>query len=768
VNQMKFLSYVGSTATLVCSPTNIHAQEANDGGVTEIVVTAQKRAENVQDVPIAINAIGAQDILEKRITGSDDLVRQFPNLSIKQSSPVNSGFSIRGVGTQNFHVTSQSAIGMYADEISLASPYTGTLGLYDLERIEVLRGPQNTLFGRNTTGGAVNFISAKPDPDAGLTGYGRVNVGRFNRVDVEGAVGVPLGETLGVRGAFQVQTRDGPFTNVDTGEKLGSTRKYSGRLTLGWTPDKATEILLSGHVGYNRGSRPPRKASGAFMPDGTPCNVRLTSVDRFLEPNGCVAIASKNGSQYNPSLAGWRNAHDGASTVADVDYEGGYLRLSHDFGGFSLTNITAYDRTSVNYVDGDGLPFVGFQVTQDATYDVFSHETRLASTSVGPFQWLLGAYYSYEKDNLGTIVRNGAGGPPAFAATPFVFLDQKTQIYSIYGQADYDVTDALSIGGGLRWTRDAKAAVRYNGVILDSETGQANAPRLPTDFLFTRKFIEGLGVPSARANIQQEVEKVAGKIGLKYKFIDDVMMYANYSTGFKSGSFDVRALAIANGSANSPVRPESIEAYEVGFKSSLLNRKLQFNAAMFHYDWKDLQAFAVDPVLGPVFINLPRSRLQGVEAELAFAPGGGLNVNVSGAYLDSKVIDVGTLAPSSAIKGAPIQQAPKWTFNGDISQSVDIGSNLLTARVNARYSDEQFITLTADPVQRIKSATFVDSSISFDFGTRTQHKITVYADNILSERTCYSLNSASSLTGVDLCNPNEGTVLYGMTFSTRW
>src|SRR6186713_2479394 len=147
----------------------------------EVLVTAQKREQNIQDVPIALDAVSRDAIIAQRISGPDDLIKMLPNLSLKTASAVNSGFAIRGVGTQNFHLTAQQAVGLYFDEVSQVTPFTSQLGLFDMERIEVLRGPQNTLFGRNTTGGAVNFISRRPDPKEGTNGYAQVNVGNFEK-----------------------------------------------------------------------------------------------------------------------------------------------------------------------------------------------------------------------------------------------------------------------------------------------------------------------------------------------------------------------------------------------------------------------------------------------------------------------------------------------------------------------------------------------------------------------------------------------------------
>lgn len=755
---------------------------APEGGIVDIVVTARKRSENVQSIPIAIDALGGDTLLQRRIADPTDLARQFPNISFKQSSAVNAGISIRGVGTQNFHLTAQQAVGQYLDEVSLVTPFTSTLGLFDLERVEVLRGPQNTLFGRNTTGGAINYVSRRPDPDAGFNGYARINAGRFDRIDVEGAIGIPLGERLAIRVAGQIQTRDGPFRDVATGQKIGSTRKYSGRFGLGWEPDADTSVLLSGHVGYNRGSRLPRKAVGRFLPNGvTPCPENLLGVEQFEHVNNCVSTG-KGGLTFNPSLGRWRDAYDAGSNRADIDFEGGSLRFNHDFGGFTITSISSFDRTKINYAEeGGGLPYAQFQVFQDGTYDVYSHEMRAASTGGGPLKWIMGGYWSYEKDNLATTVRNNFAGPPTLAVVPMVSIDQKAEIYSFYGQADYALTSRLNFGVGVRWTKDNKKGLRDVITVLDSTNGLPGAPRLPGDFYFDRDFLTGLatgftrpcgpGVVACRGPLtplRQDVSKVAGKISLDYKIADDAMIYGSYSRGFKSGSFDIRAQGVFNGTGNTPVRPETLDAYEVGLKSRLLDRKLQLNVAVFRYDWKDLQAFGQVPILGPAYINVPKARLTGVEADVKLSPGGGFQLDLAGAWLDSEVRNVGTLTPQTAKVGSPLQQSPRWSFNGTASQAIDLGSNRLTGRVTGRYQGSMYNELTKARSGYVNPSFFVDTAIDFEFGENGRHQVSLYADNVTSEKTCVRKEPFDGLSNTNTCIPNEGTVLYGITFMTRW
>src|SRR5688572_24992928 len=297
LKKLTLLAICGASLLVAHSPAVAQTEDAT--ALEEVVVTAQKREQNIQEVPIAIDALSRDTILAQRIAGPDDLVKLLPNLSLKTASAVNSGFAIRGVGTNNFHLTAQQAVGLYFDEVSQVTPFTSQLGLFDMERIEVLRGPQNTLFGRNTTGGAVNFITRRPNPEDGTNGYINANLGNFGRLDGEGAVGFALGETFAIRAAAQIQNRDGVFTDVESGDKIGSTDRKSARLGLGWTPSDASEAWLSVHYGESDPKRVPRKATGRFLADNvTPCPNNTTGAPQFDGASDCFA-RNKTGVLYN-------------------------------------------------------------------------------------------------------------------------------------------------------------------------------------------------------------------------------------------------------------------------------------------------------------------------------------------------------------------------------------------------------------------------------------------------------------------------------------
>src|SRR6185503_12905527 len=641
----KLFAALCGTATITAGGQVLAQSEEPAATLEEVVVTAQKREQNVQDVPIAIDALSRDTILSRRITGPDDLVKQLPNLSLKTASAVNSGFAIRGVGTNNFHLTAQQAVGLYFDEVSQVTPFTSQLGLFDMERIEVLRGPQNTLFGRNTTGGAVNFITRRPQAEDGTNGYVNLNAGNFGKLDGEGAIGFAMGEHFAMRLAAQIQNRDGVFTDVESREKIGSTDRQSARLGLSWTPSDDTEAWLSLHYGKSDPSRVPRKATGRFLADNvTICPNNSTGAPQFDGGSDCFA-RNKTGSLYNPSLWGWREAHDAANNTALVEVEGALLRFEHDFGAISLASLTSYDNVEQHLADeSGGLPYIQFQALQQGDYQTFSQELRLTSNGEGKVKWIGGLFYTHENDHFATTARNNAVGPPTRSVVPTSIMNQRGDVYSAYGQIDVAFTARFNMNVGLRYTDDSKTGDTTVVAMFDTDTGLANGTRLPKDFLYSRDFVlaHENSFPTLCApgvvpcsgpwkQVKQDYSKTGGKLGFDYHFNQNMMGYASYSTGFKAGAFDVRAQAVLLGTGDLPVKPEELGAYEIGLKSEFLDRRMKLNVTAFHYDWKDLQTFATIPGIGPAFLNLPKARLTGQELEWQFAPGNDWTLRVYGA-----------------------------------------------------------------------------------------------------------------------------------------
>lgn len=809
----RFVSILTATCTMLLAVPGV-AQQSGRVVLEEIVVTATKRAESVQSVPIAINAVQGDQLEALGVLDTDDIVKLFPNLHLQGASALNTGFTIRGVGTNNYHITGQQAVGQYVDEVTLVSPFTSQLAVYDMERIEILRGPQNTLFGRNTTGGAVNYITRKPVIGESVGGYALVRAGNEGRFDFEGAVNFPLGETAALRIAGMSNNRDDIWDNlyVDpvTGPApdLGEIERNSARVHLLWEPSDDTSVLFNAHVGYNRGDRGvTARGSGLWDAAGPQevltdmgvmpyvdvagagatiiepvidCPEVNAGIAQFEGPNNCVVLTPRSGgASTNPSTADWNQAWDAGPSLADVDLEGFMVNITHDFGNFDLVSVTAYDEMSIEFPSSNALAphGTGFYPGQSGTWDIFSQELRLVSTTESRLRWIAGAFYNTEDDSLATIIYRTDDGAPPFGVVPSISIDQDVTIWSLYGQIEADIGDKGTLTLGLRYTDDSKDGISVARVAAYTDTGTPAGTPSPLNTYISLDAYNVLTDPPSgpcpppvggfpcRLDIPvvQDLSETGWNLIYNYQFSDSVMGYASASKGFKSGAFDTRALAAFSGTADKPVLPETMYAYEIGFKSTLADGSVIFNGAAFFYDWEDLQVFDVDATGAPAFLNVPGTEILGAELELQWVPAETWLVTGGLGYLDGEITNDGGL--STVKTGSVMQNTPKWTLNGLVRKDFPVGDNNLSLLANFAYTDEYNSSLDETAFSWVDSTFFVNARGSYAFGNDQQFEISAWADNITEVRTCSEINTLGTLNYVMECsNPNYGSVLYGLTF----
>lgn len=750
-----------------------------------IVVTAEKRTENVQTVPIALDVVQGNQLAAQGALTADDVVKMFPNINVQGASGLNDGVTIRGVGTSNLHLTAQESVGQYFDQVSAPSPFTSQLGLFDLQRVEVLRGPQNTLFGRNTTGGAINYISQAPSLTAGTNGYANVTGGNYGEFNFEGAVGARLSDTVAVRAAVMTQHRNGIFTALNNGVKYDSISRQAGRVSLLWKPSDATSILVSAHVAASTGAPPPLKGIGPTLADGiTPCPATYIGTNGYTSPNNCYQQA-KTKVLTNLSTPSWTDVYGVAPPLGAVHDAGGFVDFTHEFaGGAKVTAITGVDRTTVLYAnDLVGAPFLQFEGDQDGTYDMVSQELRITSSSRQRFRWLGGLYYSYEYDDLGTQIINNTVNPPT--SPPLVQateLKQTDRLASAYLRGDYDITKRLTASVGGRVTSDERGGTMTPRVFSFTQNGTASAPELPLNTFVGIPLAQTLttGVATHCAvgvklcsgpglDQKQDTGLPGWNFSLKYRFNENVMAYLTEARGFKEGSFDVRAQAVFLGTALTPVKPEKLDAYETGMKSTLLDDHLRVNADVFHYEWHDLQAFSSTQAGGPALLNVPLSLIDGAELDTALRLGGGWSITASGGYLDGRIKNSGGLA--GVVSGAPLSNVPKYTADGSIAKEFEIGSSgALQLKASGRYTGSMNSSLNGDPREVVSSVAFLDLSGQYTFGSGGQYRVSALAQNVTSAKTCSSnaFLLQGGTQGVYRCFPNEGVPLYSITFGTSF
>lgn len=752
---------IGASPALAQQTDSAATAEAEDeGGIATIVVTATKRSEDLQKVPIAISAITGDELAARGITDTSDLMGSLPNLQVTSAySETQPNFSLRGVGVANeFSAATASPVGVYVDEVYQSFRASHGQQLYDLERVEVLRGPQGTLFGRNTTGGAINFITRKPSLN-GASGYMTAGYGNFNRVFAEGAVDATIvDDVFGVRIAGTYVDADGYTFNPTLNRNFAETNSLAGRITFLVEPSSDFSMTLKLHgaranplqdlpygIGYLQG-RTDAGGYSRFAP-------RPELGGRTLRRN---EIQADTAGRYFTDSYG-----------ATLTVEG---KISDDL---TLTSIMAYDEATfrLSPFDCDGSPNNVCAIRYMSESQNLNFDTRLSFDDGGPFKMILGAYYG--EDSIDTVnepdffgflrpLLQGAGVPgnfnnipiavgnsirtlPAFALNPALpitdpgfcapvvvnpngLFDARSLIafnadvaatnsaggtavqaacaaagappfgpilarqeftisrpsFAIYGEGKLDLTDALSLTVGLRYTWDDVRLSNASSVLFDLSGQNAFASLVPYQFPLT-------GTPG-RVNADESTGQLTGRAILSYEPSDDVMVYASYSRGYRAGTFN--ALAYQDISQVYFVDPEKVNAYEAGFKSKFAGNTVQLNAAAFYYDYTGQQ---IAQIIGATsFLRSADGRLFGAEAELIWQPNDLIRFDAAAGYLNSKytgnaVDPTDPTALTLNINGNDFPNAPELTFNAGLELTpIDDGRNKLTIRGDARYMGEYF------------------------------------------------------------------------------
>lgn len=652
-------------------------EDASARRLESIVVTAQKRAEDVQDVPIAITALSSSTLEKQRVTDVTSLDNLVPGLRIAAAdAAANPKIFIRGAGLNDFNPTSSSGVGLYADGVYIGSPLAQFSTFYDLDRVEVLRGPQGTLYGRNTTGGAINVISKRPtfSPE----GYASVEAGNFGSVELNAAYGGPIvGDKLAFRIAGQYAEDDGYSTNAVTGNKVNNTERYALRGSLLYTPDDLTDILLTVNTFSNRGGAVQPKSRQLFPADPSAAGPDSVCAPAFFRSGLCT-----------DALGFADTSADPYTITADVegkdkvDLWSAALTIDREIGDLTLTSITAYqDVERSAHENTDSSPLQMLEAFYNNTQEQFSQELRLASDGER-LKWVVGGYYMKDtttSDSAYDILRilrplfitpeNPTGVSPEnsviYLGYPYT---QKTDSYAIFGQADYELAPGLILTAGLRWSADEKS--------MDYST-----------------IAEGvLPVFSYRAD--KTFSDWSGKVGLKYDLTDTTNIYASYSRGYKSGGF-------FGGNADSPeqIAPyenETVNAYEIGSKSDLWDNRLRMNLSGFYYDYQDIQAYSTVERNGltvQVLDNAAGAEMYGAEAEFTVMPIDNLDLSLGLAWLHAKYGDYNSLGDDYS--GNQMPQAPEYSLTSRAAYAINTKTGVvITPSIDVSYRSKVYFDST--------------------------------------------------------------------------
>ncbi|WP_298164559.1 TonB-dependent receptor [Novosphingobium sp.] len=719
--------FVGAAIICVSQGSAVFAQSAPQtaeapSDANEIIVTANKREENLNKVGLTITAIGGEALKERGISSLEDIAAVIPGLAYSSSTTNTPIFTLRGIGFQESSLGVYPAVSVYLDQSPLAFPILAAHSAYDLERIEVLKGPQGTLFGQNSTGGAINYIAAKPTKE--WSAGGDISFGRFNTIEGNGFVSGPLGERAGMRLAVNGLNSDDWQKSISRpGDTNGHKSYVAGRLLVDIEPTESIKLQFNAN-GWRDKSQPQAQQLVGINPQ-TPTGVEAISriIASPFSPNNARAadwtgtvIDPGTGVILTPEAFGGAAGNGIGGYVAGTgslvnfepfsDRKMWQLGMRADVelgGGITLTSLTSYtDFDQQQRVDQDGNALVTFDIQKaDGYIKTFNQELRLANDAKSQFRWLLGANYedstTFEDQLLRYFDNSSHTRSLNWINASGVTNRQDIKNYAMFGNIEYDVSEQLTLKVAARYTnsKNDSSICSYTTPTGRVETLFGGAGINGTCFTFTQAFTNG---PPISGTLKED--NVSWRVGADYKVSRDVLLYANVSRGYKAGSYP--SLSTASYLGLLPVTQESVTAYEGGFKASLADRKIQLNAAAFYYDYRDKQIRGklIDNVFGALdaLINVPKSRIYGLEADITARPVDGLTINAAVTYLNSKITEGPGVPKNNNIYGQvdnpagdPLPFTPKFSgvINVDYRREMASGgSAFMGVSFNARsHSD---------------------------------------------------------------------------------
>jgi len=720
-----------------------------DSGSPEIVVTAQRREQKVNDIGIAVSVLSAKDLKSLNITNATDIVRAIPNLKFNAYGSSQVVFNIRGVSQNDYGDQQEPPVAVYQDDSYSSSITSASFPIFDLARTEALRGPQGTLFGRNATGGAVQFISNQPTDHA--DGYVSATYGRYNQTILEGALSGPIAKDLTARISGQYDRDDGYIKNITPGQAdRGADNHWALRAILKYAPSNAFKAKLT--LRYAEADR-ERQAGNYTLAPACP-NAQFQG--EFLGVNQSCAYWGTVGAVGNgysnpaitPSQGGnpWATAGTGDAYVSRKQF-GATLRIDAKLGAFDITSITDYQHLSKFYNEiGDGDPeqpytgvgssanatpqpcaapaqnvlcyASGTEFFQQAQTDQYTQELR-AATSFGKQYLVVGAF--------GMILD---GRFKAKYATPFdgydpdVSFTQSTRSFAFFAQDEWKLSDKIKLIGGLRYWHDHKVgdytAVETpalyalslhfgpSGISYNDLTGT----NTPASWSYGSGVASGVTITPAAAS--PNYSGVTARAEIDYKPVQGTLLYASYNRGSKSGGFTFSTGTpfpnqLVDTINNLTYRPETLNDYEVGLKTKL-GQNTQLNVAAFYYDYQNYQAF-VQVFAAQVVRNLP-AKVKGIEADITTHPIKGLTVQLSGALQDSEVRNV-LLPDGVTLVNHSLPQTPSFSGNALIRYEFDALGGRASIQADALYSGKFCFTVMCAPVEQERAYHVENARVSF-------------------------------------------------------
>ncbi len=703
-HNIKARNYIASVSVLALLA-GIGGASAAPGILEEVVVTAQKREQNLQDVGVAVTAMTGDQMKALGYTSSTDIVDMTPGMQLVSPNGGSSNFfTIRGVTQNDFTDHQESPVATYIDEAYVSQMSAGSFMLFDMDRVEVLRGPQGTLFGRNATGGLVHFITKKPTPE--FEGYAELGYGSYNEIKVEGAIGGPISKKVMVRASGALNKHDGVIENR-LGRDIGNANDYAGRFQVLLEPAENFSALLSVHGASSK------IRAGAYQHRVSTVNAE--GLGEFLSPD-----VNAYGTCAGCDLNGYRDT-DGDNHAGDYDFVGRNnieswgttARLEWSNDNITITSVSDYSELDKDYIeDSDSGPFPFQQFYLQSDVKQYSQELR--GLIQGENYRLLGGVY-YLKIN-GDYV-NGIELPMDGITidNPYT-LDTKS--WAIFGQVEYDISSSFTAIGGFRWTEDKKT-INYTSNLLDYTTN--------AQLLELAAFNPGL---SSLAIVDKG--NWSAKAEIDWHAAEDTLVYLSWNRGIKGGGenapLDVSGLLDpitgALDFARMSFRDEVINAYEFGVKTDLANGLARLNTAVFYYDYNDYQAFNFQGLT--TFIVNTDARIYGLDVELISSPVEGLDVMLGASLLSARAFDVPL---PTATADRDIALSPKVNLNGLVRYSWPVSGGTIAVQGDFKYLSSHYFSISNADVTRQNGYVVANARISYT--TDDDHwKFSGYVKNI--------------------------------------
>lgn len=653
---------------------------AQDTQVEEIVVTAQKREQNLQDVPVAVSAFGSAQLEAQAIQSLTDLSSKAPNVVLAPvgAYPYASAFFIRGLGFADVESTSEPSVGVEMNGVYLARNSGALQDLFDIDSVEILRGPQGTLYGRNTIGGVVSVRTKRPTVGQDFSGAIQGVVGDHGRQEARLALNIPMGDIFAARAMVLYKNTDGYTHNETLGKDVGDNETLSGRFTMVLKPSDFFDATLVADFDRERGS------GGNFRNASLPGNVYYNFSPDTGSPVFTPAQIAAAKDPYK--------IYGNTPTYANIDTWGVAFTANWNLDIGTLTSITSYrEFDDVAQSDFDASPVNFYYALRDQTHEQFSQEVRLAGDIGDKVDYVFGVYYlnqNYHITNTQGGLIYGGGSSPQIAS-------QTNKAWAVFGQADYHLTDRLTITAGGRYSYEEKE--------------------------FTN---QPVFVPVASV-FSSDWDNFSPKVGVNYEFTPLIMGYASWSKGFRSGGYNGRA---STDTSAGPYGAEEVESIEVGLKAELFDRRLRLNGAIFSSTYSDMQVSSQNLTLLGIYeslvTNAGEAKIEGVELEGLWVVGGGFRINANVAYLDARFEDNFTDLTSDGIANPtdnsdlPLGYAPEWSGSVGISYSREVSLGEFTFAANAVYMDDIYTSGGAlnriSDVQVRPSNTLYDATIALE------------------------------------------------------